>query len=452
MCSNACNTACACGTGGNAVTNIWSSGLKKQQKRPRVPKRGPGVAELEKILREQENIDTTDKGNPEGFPSFLSHHSNSYPSSSLKFHPLQSTTSKTAVPPSSSPLSCNLPTNVPSAPKFDHLGPTMLPTTTSIYGSLERNSGSDLVSPEKELFPLNLNSCKSNLNINEPIDGHGYDSANSPFRNLSNESNHIWPYGGNIQKRSSRCSPPRRDVLCMMETKKARDTVPEDIRGEKEGEKVEVNQFHGTSSSSALSSALHNHLELPSNQSSYHNNYIYRVSDENKMGGMKRSYSSALENSLIPPSNFHVLPSFSHYNRPHQSSINDSHGASSFNSTKECYRDDKWGSTLELSNTRFNSDIATPGHANYPSFVSPEVPSPSMHLFPNVLSKGNVLSCQVNDDKMEAYQHSESSEPIRRPFYNFLEVEDPEVTETMHGTNRGGCEAGRVGIDLNLKL
>nr|KYP34137.1 hypothetical protein KK1_044942 [Cajanus cajan] len=419
MCNNACNSACACGTGGNVVNNIWSSGLKKQQKRPRVPKRGPGVAELEKILREQESIDITDKGNPEGFPSFISHHSNSYPSSSLTFHP---TTSKMIVPSSSSPMSSNLPTNVPAVPKFDHLGPTMLPTITSIYGSLERNSGSGLVSPEKELFPLNINSCKSKLNINEPIDGNRYDSASSPSRNLSNESNQIWPYGGTTQKRNNECSPPT------------------------------ANQFRGTSSAS-LSIGLHSHLELPSNQSSYYNNYTSRVSEEHKMAGMKRSYSSTLENSLIPPSNFHVLPSFSHYNRPQQSSINDSHGASSFNSTKECYRDDKWGSTLELSNTRFNSDIVTPGHANYPPFVAPEFPSPPMHLFPNVLSKGNVHSCHVNDDKMESHQHSsESSEPNRRPFYNFLKVEDPEVTETMHGTNHGGREAGRVGIDLNLKL
>lgn len=62
--------------------------MKKQQKRPRVPKRGPGVAELEKILREQENINISDKGNSEqidgtqyesanrGLRSYLEHPSN----------------------------------------------------------------------------------------------------------------------------------------------------------------------------------------------------------------------------------------------------------------------------------------------------------------------------------------------------------------------------------------
>jgi len=177
MCSNTCNSACRCGTGVNVVSSIWSSGLKKQQKRPRVPKRGPGVAELEKILREQGGLDiTTEKGDSEGFPSFVSR-----APSSLKFHhPLQpSTTTKT--------------TNVSSAPIFDHLGPNTLPANTSMYGkcgSLERSGGSGLVSPEKELFPSNLNSCKSNLNMNEPIDGNRYDSASSPSRNLSGD----WPY------------------------------------------------------------------------------------------------------------------------------------------------------------------------------------------------------------------------------------------------------------------
>jgi len=179
MCSNSCNSVCGCGSGVNVVSSIWSSGLKKQQKRPRVPKRGPGVAELEKILREQGGggggVDiTTEKGDSEGFPSFVSR-----PSSSLNFHPLQpSTTTSRTTPPS------NLATNVSSAPIFDH------PTTLE---RLERSGGSGLVSPEKELkelFPLNLNSCKSNLNINEPIDGNRYDSASSPSRNLSAD----WPY------------------------------------------------------------------------------------------------------------------------------------------------------------------------------------------------------------------------------------------------------------------
>jgi len=48
---------------------------------------------------------------------------------------------------------------------------------------------------------------------------------------------------------------------------------------------------------------------------------------------------------------------------------------------------------------------------------------------------------------MNSHQHSESRGPYPIPFYNFLEVEG--VTED---TNSGGCEAGKIAIDLTLKL
>ncbi|GKV36802.1 hypothetical protein SLEP1_g44894 [Rubroshorea leprosula] len=54
MCSN---TSSSCGGDLECAT----SGSRKQ-KRQRIPRRGPGVAELEKILREQENRDDMDKG------------------------------------------------------------------------------------------------------------------------------------------------------------------------------------------------------------------------------------------------------------------------------------------------------------------------------------------------------------------------------------------------------
>lgn len=70
------------------------------------------------------------------------------------------------------------------------------------------------------------------------------------------------------------------------------------------------------------------------------------------------------------------------------------------NSLPVFLRDAKWGTTLELSSRRFNSDIVGPGnghhgHANFPPFATPEVPPPPMHLFQGVLSKGKVLPCQV---------------------------------------------------------
>jgi hypothetical protein len=61
------------------------------------------------------------------------------------------------------------------------------------------------------------------------------------------------------------------------------------------------------------------------------------------------------------------------------------------------FRDSKWGSTLELSNKRFNfENAASSGHANFPPFVAPEVPPPPpMHLLQNAISKGNMFPCQA---------------------------------------------------------
>ncbi|XP_057448017.1 uncharacterized protein LOC130739665, partial [Lotus japonicus] len=425
MCSNTgSSSACGCGCVGNSGgVTMWSSSLKKQQppqKRPRVPKRGPGVAELEKILREEEvttinSIKDKPNGKGEGFQSscFIPHHSTTHFSSpSLKSHSLP------PPPTSPGPASRNLP---PHVPRFDRLGKITPPTMTSIYGnggSSGRNvGGSGLVSSEQELFPRNLSSCKPMPNLNEGLDGSQSDSGNSPSRN---EPNPVWPYSA---KRNNHYPPPAMNQLL---------------------------RNGARSSSGSLPIGLNNHLEPPSNQSSYYKSS--RAQEEHMMAGLKRSsHSSPLDNSLISQSTFQVPPSFSHSNKPHQSSTNGSHGAGGFNSA-EGYSDKKWGSTLELSNRRFNSDIVRPGHANFPPFSAPEVTPPPMHLFQGVLSKGNVLPCQVTEDKMmeDSYQHPE---PDHKPFYDFLQVKGPEdATETTHGPNHGGREAGRGGIDLNLKL
>ncbi|XP_045804235.1 probable serine/threonine-protein kinase tsuA [Trifolium pratense] len=464
MCSNSGSTSgCGCGSGGghggngngnNNGVSMWSSSLKKQQqqqqqqqqKRPRIPKRGPGVAELEKILREQESsidVTTNDRGiNNEGFSVSSSCLFPHFSSSCLKSHqPLP--------PPPPPPHPSQRLNSINFPPKFDNVMP---PSIGSMYGnsngnthSLGRNSGGGGGggSGEHELFPRNLNfsSCKSKPNLNEAADGSQSDSGNSP----SSDSNHAnWNYPATIQKRNNGYPP-----------------------------QPMINQFHGNggnqASSGSLSIGLHNHIEPPSIQNNSYYNYPSRSQDENKMVGMKRSHSStlnngpiepsSLNNGLIEPSDFQVIPSFSNLNRPQQSSRNDNHGVSSYNlPTNECYRDARWGSTLELSSKRFNSENgACSGHANFPPFVAPEVPPPPMHLFQNVHPKGNMFPCQAIEDKIESsYQRSESSEQDRKRFFNFLEVKGQEgVTEETSGSNHGGREGGRGGgggLDLSLKL
>ncbi|KAL5096805.1 hypothetical protein RYX36_001132 [Vicia faba] len=413
MCSNSGGTnACGCcggaggggnGNGGNNNgVSIWNSGSmrkQQQQKRPRIPKRGPGVAELEKILKEQETADvtTTQRGNNEGF---------SISSSCFIPHPPQSQ-------PTSRPNSNNLHSLIPSsAQKFDL---SVSPGVRSMYTNssthpLGRNNG--VGSMEHEPF--------RHRNLNEVADGSPSESENSS----SSESNHAnYSYPATVSRRNNVDPSPK------------------------------MNEFHGNggNQNGVLSIGMPNYsVESPSVQNS-HYNYSSRSIDEQMMAGrLKRSYSSSLDNSLIPPSNFQVLPSFSRHNRPQQSSTNESHGISSYNPTNECYRDAKWGSTLELSNKIFNSENVGCSHTNFPPFIVPEVPPPRppMQFFQSDHSKVNNFPCQAAKDKIE-----NSNEEDRKPFFNFLEVKDQEdVTNIINISNNGVLEGGRGGIDLTLKL
>ncbi|RHN60324.1 hypothetical protein MtrunA17_Chr4g0024551 [Medicago truncatula] len=301
MGSNPGNTgASGCGSGDGNGDTMCSSGLKKQhqeqQKRPRVPKRGPGIAELEKLLREKEL--TRDRGNNEEFSVSSEFFNRHQPSSSLPW-----------------PNSSNLQSHVPSAPKFDQIVPPTPSTIGSMYGntvlpyidpivntnthSVGRNGGGG-GSGEYELFPMNLK---------EVGDGSQSDPENSPSRSLASESNHGWSYPANIQKRNNGYPP-----------------------------KPMMNQT--LASSGSLSTGLHNHLEPSSIQNSNYN-YSYMSQAEHKMVGTKRSHTSSLDNSLIR-------------------SRNECHGVISNNPTKYDYRNAEWGSSLELGNKRFNSDKVSP--------------------------------------------------------------------------------------------
>lgn len=189
MCSNSGGTnACGCcgggaggggnGNGGNNGVSIWNSGgmrKQQQQKRPRIPKRGPGVAELEKILKEQEtgDVTTTQRGNNEGF---------SISSSCYIPHPPQQT-QPTQSQPTLRPNSNNLHSLVPSSQKFDL---TVSPAVRSMYAnsnvhSLGRNNG--VGSMEHELF--RRRTLNSTSNLNEVADGPSETEDSS-----SSESNH----------------------------------------------------------------------------------------------------------------------------------------------------------------------------------------------------------------------------------------------------------------------
>ncbi|RYR66964.1 hypothetical protein Ahy_A03g013171 [Arachis hypogaea] len=74
-----------------------------------------------------------------------------------------------------------------------------------------------------------------------------------------------------------------------------------------------------------------------------------------------------------------------------------------------------------------------------------------MHLFQGVLSM--LTYNQVMEDSTDySNHHSGSNASDNKPFYNFLEVKDPEWGKDAPGSHHGWHEAGRYGPDLSLKL
>ncbi len=154
MCSN---TVSGGGNGGgNGCGWTSASGSNNNPpKRQKVPKRGPGVAELEKILREQENKDTT--ANIDGFSASLSspyHHS--HPQPPLPPPPPIATILHPVTPPFNASPSTSSNINVGLVPHLDHFNGS---STSAILGS----GMSSLV--EKPLFPITWGSCKSDSAI-----------------------------------------------------------------------------------------------------------------------------------------------------------------------------------------------------------------------------------------------------------------------------------------------
>uniref|UniRef100_A0A2N9I4E0 Uncharacterized protein n=1 Tax=Fagus sylvatica TaxID=28930 RepID=A0A2N9I4E0_FAGSY len=154
MCSN---TVSGGGNGGgNGCGWTSASGSNNNPpKRQKVPKRGPGVAELEKILREQENKDTT--ANIDGFSASLSspyHHS--HPQPPLPPPPPIATILHPVTPPFNASPSTSSNIHVGLVPHLDHFNGS---STSAILGS----GMSSLV--EKPLFPITWGSCKSDSAI-----------------------------------------------------------------------------------------------------------------------------------------------------------------------------------------------------------------------------------------------------------------------------------------------
>ncbi|XVE88156.1 hypothetical protein DITRI_Ditri19aG0045600 [Diplodiscus trichospermus] len=164
MCSN--NTSKSTGVrvvgNGSGVVvgdhDDYESSTLRKGKKQRIPKRGPGVAELEKILREQEKKDGVEKGNITGgiCSSLVPSLANTYPPH----------------PPHSSFTSCSnsLPRNVSFLPDHNHLS-NITPSGSSQlgFGDLAGNGlskgvyigGSGVILPEQTLLPITWGSSET---------------------------------------------------------------------------------------------------------------------------------------------------------------------------------------------------------------------------------------------------------------------------------------------------
>ncbi|CAK7350464.1 unnamed protein product [Dovyalis caffra] len=142
-------------SGGYGVDSTCSKKVKKQK----VPKRGPGVAELEKILRDQEKKDTNlDKTkNIEGF-SVVSQVSSSYQRQSPILPSQKSQPKNLSSTPDPNPFS--------TPPSTTFCGNCS--NNTSLQVCRGGNGGSGIVLHEHGFLPTMWKSCQPNVDIGGP--------------------------------------------------------------------------------------------------------------------------------------------------------------------------------------------------------------------------------------------------------------------------------------------
>ncbi|KAL5774336.1 hypothetical protein ACOSP7_011893 [Xanthoceras sorbifolium] len=386
MCSN---TSSSGGGGGDGCD--YASHILRKPKRQRVPKRGPGVAELEKILREQENANSVvlDKDKIEGFSSCRI--SSSF---SKSYHP------------QSSVVSTNLLTgsNVPNILDHNHFSPPAPPHMTMLYSNGGKSTvlrggngggggvhigGSSMVLPEQGMW----SSC--------------CDSAGYPFS--PNGSDHMHHFPVMLQKKPCHYSSPST-----------------------------INLFPHPgplSSSDNPSAGFCLHLEPPSNQRSHQNYNPPGLPEEEKMVGMKRPRTFSVDNTTSdPPFQFQVSPHFPHLNMPDKSSSRDIHTAFNLKQMETVSR-----------------DHAKPGghFLIFGSAATPPYPQTSQQEF----SKHNSLPFQETSEKANQVSSGQGGTVQKKPFFSFLIPEEQigEAETALTLNNERGRTRGEA-IDLNLKL
>ncbi|EEF31027.1 conserved hypothetical protein, partial [Ricinus communis] len=264
--------------GGGSGVNLGNSGIKssKKQKQKKVPQRGLGVAQLEKIrLEEQRKKDgsmlLTSKTPISSSPpkTSINHHSSSVTTPNYYYHHHPSYSSPSSIP--------NYPSDITSSPNSS-LKPQSFDVLNSNITALPLNNPLGWQSVSVHQGHGNVtkiwNSSSDQYNLEN--ENHGVDPRLA-FRsslNLPYESNPIWPLQSLIERTQYQPPPP---------------------------------SLVNASSINTAASLLNLHMELPSNQN-YYGNYTPIWPEEEKMVGIKRPYPFSQDN---PP--FHCkIPTIIH--------------------------------------------------------------------------------------------------------------------------------------------
>ncbi|EOY28086.1 Uncharacterized protein TCM_029760 [Theobroma cacao] len=446
MCSNSVGGRAVASASGVGDRHDFASSSIRKAKKQRIPKRGPGVAELEKILREQEQKDGAGQIIGGISSSLLPSLPNTYP------------------PPHSSFVSSSnpLPRNVTFLPDHNHLGNApgtpSLPPVAALSGNINGNGydnlegslqigggsvggngrskgvyigGSGVYLPEQTLLPITWGSTETRKGEEAPkMD------ADFSFPIL-------------VSKGSDRHNPPR------MLQKTHSPCHPS-----------MVNFFPRSAASSpstppSSSAGVYHHVEPPSNQKSCLN-YTCILPEEDKVIGVKRPRPNFPVDKWLPapPSLPYQLPhSHPHIPRlgPSMSSSNN-HGV--FN-LETASRDPMPTSPLELEKVKscVNDQGNPSGNGSAPiTLGSPTTPLPSTQKCcqPD-FSKFKQYPFQDRKESSDVlFQRSSGSEGSvhKRRFFTFLlqPEEQRDAAEATPSFQNEKCEKTGDLIDLTLKL
>ncbi|KAJ0045988.1 hypothetical protein Pint_04683 [Pistacia integerrima] len=412
-CSNSSSGTCG-GGGGNFVRS------SKKQKPKKVPQRGLGVAQLERIRIEQQKKDAAIASSS---TTISPTKSSSLSLTTPNFHPSNLSSSPSAIPFLANISSPNLVFR-PSSSSLQNIK-TLNPNTAPLTNPVGWSSVS--LQGHENAHKLS-NSCEYNLEK----ESSGVDPRSAFCSNLNHFSHE---------------SIPMLPLSSLMQRAPQFQHHPSSM----------VNESSATSSSSVLKFQM----EPPSNQS-YYGNYIPMWPEEEKMVGMKRSYPFPLDN---PPgiSSFHCkFPPIVH---PRISRSDDSAACGSghtlnFEPVGTLYREGSSCSTFMLEPNNSKKSIKENG--GFLTLAPPTV---------NAMSRGSKLrhpqpylvfhGTEFPDFKSLPYQGNVEERIPRpepgipshqQPYYSFF---PQAVAQTDQATGRvDNCHNGEVGesVDLNLKL